>query len=150
MILPLLKRDMLSCVKIFLILFAIIGMYTVVIIYMYDPKLSDMLNDYQQLLPDMMSAFGMTGIATSLLEWMQIYLYGFIMFLFPMVFSVVLMQKLLMGYVDSGAMASLLATPNSRRELIVTQTVAVLLWNVILIGAVTVVGIFSAEMLFPG
>lgn len=150
MILPLLKRDMLSGIKVFLIFFGIICMYTLIIVYMYDPKLSDMLNDYQTLLPEMMSAVGMTGIATNLLEWMQIYLYGFIMCLFPLVFVIVLIQKLLVGYLDSGAMASLLATPNSRRELIVTQMLATMIWIVILMGTVTAVGIVGAEVLFPG
>ena len=150
MILPLLKRDMLSGIKIFLIFFGIISMYTLIIIYMYDPKLSNMLREYQKLLPDMMSAVGMTGIATNLLEWIQIYLYGFIMCLFPLVFIIVLVQKLLVGYLDRGAMASLLATPNSRRELIVTQAVAAVAWIVILMGTVTIVGIVGAEVLFPG
>ena len=149
MIAPLLKRDMISGIKVFLIIFAVICMYTTVIIYMFDPELSDMLNDYQQALPEMMSAVGMTGIATNLLEWIQIYLYGFIMLLFPLVFIIILIQKLIMGYIDGGAMANLLATPNSRRQIIVTQAVSAVIWLVILMGAVTVVGIVSSQMLFP-
>lgn len=149
MIAPLFKRNMMSGVKVFVIIFAVICMYTTVIIYMYDPKLSDMLNDYQQALPEMMSAVGMTGIATNLLEWIQIYLYGFIMLLFPLVFIIILMQKLIMGYIDGGAMANLLATPNSRRQIIVTQAVSAVSWLVILMGAVTVVGIASSQILFP-
>lgn len=149
MIVPLLKRNMISCAKIFVILYAVISMYTVIIIYMYDPKLSDILNDYQQAMPGMMSAIGMTGIATNLLEWAQIYLYGFVMLLFPLIFIIILMQKLLVGYVDSGAMANLLATPNARRELIVTQAVSAVIWLAILIGTITVTGIACAEILFP-
>lgn len=150
MIIPLLKRDMLSCAKVFIVLLGVISMYTIVIIYMYDPKLSDMLNGYQEALPEMMSAVGMTGIATNLLEWIQIYLYGFIMLLFPLIFIIILLQKLLMGYIDSGSMANLLATPNSRAELIRTQAFASVLWVTILMGSVTVIGIASAQMLFPG
>lgn len=150
MVLSLLKRDMLSCIKIFIILFAVICMYTVIIIYMFNPELADMINDYQQALPEMMSAVGMTGIATNILEWIQIYLYGFIMLLFPLVFLVILIQKLVMGYIDSGSMANLLATPNSRGKIIVTQAAAAILWMVILMGTVTLAGIVSAETMFPG
>ncbi|MFR4352787.1 MAG: ABC transporter permease subunit [Roseburia sp.] len=150
MISPLFKRDMTSCIKVFVILFAVICLYTTVIIYMYNPELSDMLSDYQKALPEVMSAVGMTGIATNLLEWIQIYLYGFIMLLFPLIFIIILVQKMVMGYIDSGSMASLLATPNSRGQIIRTQVVAAVFWVTILIGAVTVVGILSSEILFPG
>lgn len=149
MVWPLFKRDMISCIRVYLILFAVMCMYTVVIIYMYDPKLSDMLSGFQEALPDMMSAVGMSGIATNLLEWMQIYLYGFIMMLFPLIFIIILIQKLVMGYIDSGAMANLLATRHSRGRIIATQAAAALLWMLILTASVSAVGIISAQALFP-
>lgn len=147
---PLLKRNMLVGIKPFLVIFAVLCMYTTVIIYLYDPEFSDMLNEYQQALPEMMSAVGMTGIAANLLEWIQIYLYGFIMLLFPLIFIIVLLQKLLMGYIDNGSISSLLATPNSRGKLIRTQVLSIILWIVLLMGLVTAVGIVSGELLFPG
>lgn len=146
----LLKRNMASCVKPFVIIFAVLCMYTVIIIYMYNPELADMLNEYQQALPGMMSAVGMTGIASSLIEWIQIYLYGFIMILFPLIFIIILMQKLLMGYIDRGSLANLLSTPNSRGKIIRTQAISALLWIVIMMAAVTVVGLVSAQSMFPG
>lgn len=149
MVWPLFKRDMISCIKIFLILFAVMCMYTIVIIYMYNPELSDMLSSFQEALPDMMSAVGMSGVAANLLEWIQIYLYGFIMMLFPLIFIIILIQKLVMGYIDSGAMANLLATKNSRGRIIVTQAAAALLWMLILMGTITTVGVISAQALFP-
>lgn len=147
---PLLKRNMSACIKPFLILFAVLCMYILVIIYMYNPELADMLNEYQKLMPQMMSAVGMTGVATSLLEWMQIYLYGFLMLLFPLIFIVILGNKLVMDYIDNGSIANLLATPNSRRRIICTQLLSMLLWMTILMAAVTIVGILGAEMFFPG
>ena len=39
MILPLFKRDITACVLMFLVLFAVICMYTVIIIYLFDPDL---------------------------------------------------------------------------------------------------------------
>lgn len=150
MILPLLKRNVSFCRKTLLLIFSVISLYTVTIVYMYDPKLSDMLSGYQDLLPGLMSAVGMTGIAASLLEWMQIYLYGFIMELFPMIFAVILGNKLLMNEIDHGGMTSLLSTPNSRRRIILTQAVSAVLLMVLLMLGVTGVGIVSAQLLFPG
>ncbi len=146
---PLLKRNMISCFKPFLIVFAVLCMYTLIIIYMYNPELADMLNDYQQALPGMMSAVGMTGVAANLLEWIQIYLYGFIMMLFPLIFIIIVVQKLVMGYIDSGSMANLLATPNSRGKIIRTQMLSVILWMIIMMTAITVMGIVGSQMMFP-
>lgn len=147
---PLLKRNMVSCLKPFLIIFAVLCMYTLVIVYMYDPKMADMLNQYQEALPGIMAAAGMTGIASSLLEWMQIYLYGFLMILFPLIFTIIIVHKMVMSYIDNGSMANLLATPNSRRTIICTQALSVVLWMGILMVAVTAVGIAGSQMMFPG
>lgn len=146
---PLLKRNMVSCVKPFVIILAVLCMYTLVIMYMYNPELSAMLSDFQKALPGMMEAVGMTGAATNLLEWMQIYLYGFLMMLFPMIFTIILIQKLVMSYIDNGSMANLLATPNSRRKIICTQALSAIIWIVILMAAITVVAIVGGQIMFP-
>lgn len=150
MVWPLFKRNMLSGIKIFVILFAVICMYTTVIIYMYNPDLAEMLSGYQQALPEMMTAVGMTGIAGSLLEWIQIYLYGFIMNLFPMIFVIIIVNSFVMRYIDRGGMASLLSTPHSRFRIILTQAVSAAFMLVLLLAAVTGVGILSCQFMFPG
>lgn len=147
---PLLKRNIMICVKAFLGVFAMLCLYTITIIYMYNPKLSEMLSGYQEVLPDMMAAVGMTGIASNILEWMQIYLYGFIMMLFPLIFIIILVKKLLMEYIDNGSMANLLATPNSRGKIITTQVLSLVIWIVLLMVSVTVMGVISCEIMFPG
>lgn len=148
--LPLLKRNFKSCVTIFCIIFAFLCLYTTVIIYMYNPELSSMLSGYQEALPEMMKAVGMTGVATNLLEWIQIYLYGFIMMIFPLIFIIVLVNKLLMSYIDTGSMANLLATPNSRGKIIRTQLLSIFIWVTILMVAVTILGISYSQIEFPG
>lgn len=150
MIIPLLKHNLSSAIKIFFLLFALICLYTITIIYMYNPELSDMLSGYQDVLPGMMSAVGMTGIASNLLEWIQIYLYGFIMELFPMIFVIVLGNRLIMSHIDTGSMANLLSTPHSRFRIIFTQLISSILLITCLLSAVTAVGIISSHILFPG
>ncbi len=147
---PLFKRGIQVCIMPFLAVFALLCMYTTVIVYMYNPELSDMLSGYQEALPELMAAVGMTGAASDLLEWMQIYLYGFIMLLFPLIFTLVMVQKLLLGQIESGTLANLLATPNSRKKVICTQMVSLILGVALLILLVTAVGVVSCEALFPG
>lgn len=144
------KRNMISVFRIFLIILAVLSMYTTVIFYMYNPKLADMLNDYQEALPGMMSAVGMTGIAGSLLEWAKIYLYGFLMILFPLIFTIIAVQKMVMGYIDQGSMANLLATGNTRGRIIRTQAFSLIVLLALLMAAISVIGIVSCEILFPG
>lgn len=150
MIWALLKQNVISCIKIFIVLFAVICMYTVVVIYMYNPELSKMLSDYQEALPQMMAAVGMTGVAKNLLEWIQIYLYGFIMNLFPLIFVIVVGNKLVMNYIDSGSMVNLLSTPHSRLRIILTQALSMIFFIVLLMAAVTGIGVLTCHIMFPG
>ncbi|NLK96084.1 MAG: ABC transporter permease subunit [Clostridiales bacterium] len=147
---PLLFRNMQQIIKPLLIFIAVLSMYTSVIVYMYDPSFSDMLNNYQTAMPEVMSAFGMTGIATSLLEFMKVYLYGFLMLVFPMIFIVIINNMLIMKYIDRGSMASLIATPNSRRKIIVTQGISIVLSVIMLMCIMTGIGILCGEIMFSG
>ena len=150
MIFPLFKKNMVSMIKPFIILYGVICMYTIVIIYMFNPELAAMLEDYQKALPEMMAACGMTGIATNLIEWIQIYLYGMIMHVFPLILALIMGNSLLMKYIDTGAIANLLATPHTRKGLIANQLVSGNLIMALLFAVVTVTGIVTCEVLFPG
>ena len=144
-----LKHNFKTCLIPFIIIFLFLVMYTTVIIYMYDPELAEMLQGYQEALPEMMAAVGMTGVASSLIEWMQIYLYGFIMLLFPLIFIIIAVNKLVMGFIDNGSMAGILSTPNSRGKIIITQLLSLYVWLIILMVCISAVGIVSANALFP-
>lgn len=147
---PMLKHNFKACLVPFIIIFAFLVMYTTVIIYMYNPELAEMLQGYQEALPQMMAAVGMTGVAASLIEWIQIYLYGFIMLLFPLIFIIIAVNKLVMGFIDNGSMAGILATPNSRGKIIITQLLSLYIWLFILMSCISAVGILSANAMFPG
>lgn len=146
---PLLKRNLLSSLKIMAILYAVMTMYTIVIIYMFDPALSEMLEGFQNAMPEMMRAFGMSGMASTLLEFIRLYLYGFIMLIFPLVFSIIQIHRLLTHYIDCGSMATLLATPNSRTKVLRTQWVSIVITLAILLTLVTVTGLCSCMIMFP-
>lgn len=147
---PLLKRNLKQMVKPFLIFFGILSMYQGVIIYMYDPELMKTLDEYQKLMPELMAAVGMTGVTDTLIKFINTYLYGFLMQLFPFIFLLIIGNSLVMRYVDSGSLAVLLATPNSRRKIILTQAFTMIVETVLLIGVMTVTGILFAGNMFPG
>lgn len=72
------------------------------------------------------------------------------MLVFPVIFLIILGNKLLAHYVDTGSMAVLLSTPNSRIRILVTQLLTLLLETALLIALITAIGIVSCESLFPG
>lgn len=147
---PLFERNIKQIIKPLFIFIAVLSMYTSVIVYMYDPSLIDMLNDYQNAMPQVMSAFGMNGIATSLIEFIKIYLYGFLMLLFPMIFIIIITNTTIMKYIDSGSMANLLSTKNSRRKIILTQCISIILGVILLMIIMTGIGILCCELMFRG
>lgn len=147
---PLLKRNFKSIWKIALIFIAILAMYTTIIIFMFDPEMAEMLVEYQELMPGIMAAAGMTGATGSLIAFINTYLYGFIMLVIPMIFEIIIIYKFVMKYVDNGSMASLLSTPNTRRKIILTQLVSCILWIALIVVITTVIGIVSCNSMFPG
>jgi ABC-2 type transport system permease protein len=147
---PLFKLDMKKAVRLMLVFIAILTMYSVIIIWMFDPEFADMLVQYQEIMPEMMSAFGMTGDTSSLVAFMNTYLYGFLMLIIPMIFELMLVNHMVMKYVDNGSLACILATPNSRKRVIITQILAILISIILLIGTVTLIGYLSAEIMFEG
>ena len=148
--LPLFKRNILQIIKPLMIFIEVLMMYTGIIIFMYTPSLMNVLGDFQNAMPGMMQAVGMSGTITSLIGFINVYLYGFIMLGFPMIFIIILGNSLIMHYVDSGSMACLLASPNSRLKIIVTQVISMVSGIAILMTLVTAFGIACSELLFPG
>ena len=146
----LLKRNLKQALIPFAAIFALLCLYYGVIIYMYDPSMADMLSGYQEIMPEMMAAVGMTGVADSLLEWVQIYLYGFIIILLPLILILILTSRFVMQYIDSGSMAYLLASPNSRGRIIGTQLASLYLTVFLLMALATAMGLAFCQGLFPG
>jgi len=148
---PLFKKELKSIWKIFIIFLAVLTMYTTIIMSMFDPDLGNLLADFEKAMPGIMAAVGMKGAgATSLVGYTASYLFGFIMIIFPMIFSIILSNKLVAKYVDNGSMAYLLATPNTRGKIVVTQAVFSIFCMALLITFVTIIGIAFSESSFSG
>lgn len=144
------KREMKNSLKLLLILAAVMAMYISIIIYMYEPEMMALLDDYAKAMPEIMAAVGMTAGATDLLGFMISYLYGFILLVFPMVFCILRSNSLLAKYASSGAMSYLLAAPVRRRSIVSTQIGALISGIVLLLLFATGLEIGVAEHYFPG
>ena len=144
------KREMKGSVKLLVIFGAVITLYVPIIITMYDPKLMAMLDSFVAFMPGLMSAVGMTAGATTLLGFMISYLYGFILLVFPMVYSILRANGLVSRYVDRGSMVPLLAAPVKRRTVAVTQGLVLVSGIVILLIFSTALEIVCAAVAFPG
>ncbi len=127
------QKELKSNYKILLLFLVVITMYSSIIIAMYDPDMNSSLEILAKSMPQIFAAFGMMNIATTLLDFITNYLYGFILIVFPFLLSVILCYRLIGQYVDHGSMAYLLATPLSRQQFMMTQLMVLLTALVIVV-----------------
>ena len=151
MSITLLKTTMRKNWILLLIFFGVLTMYTTIMISMYSPDDMEALSSMIKLLPeDMMKAMGFSDAITDLTAFLASWLYGLLMFGFPMVYCIILGNKLVAKTVDNGSMAYLLSTPISRVKVIVTQGVYALLSVAVLFTALFGIGVLTSGAIFPG
>ena len=102
MIGTLLKKEFKANLLILIIFMALLSMYSVIIVAMYDPKLGESMNMLAKSMPEIFSAFGMSNPGTTLLDLITNYLYGFILIAIPFVFTIIMCQRLVARYIDKG------------------------------------------------
>ena len=117
------QREFKSNLNILIIFMAILSMYGIILISMFDPKLGDSLNIMAQSMPEMFKLFGMNNFSTELMDFLINYLYSFLLIVLPLVFIILLVNKLTIKYIDNCSIAYLIATPNSRIKIISTQII---------------------------
>jgi ABC-2 type transport system permease protein len=99
---------------------------------------------------EMVAAFGFNNASSNLTGFIAGFYYGFLVFAFPMVYYIILSNRLVCKLVDSGAFCCLLQTPTSRKTIIVTQGVYLLGSIAVLFLVVYAAGLYAARVLFPG
>ncbi len=136
--------------KLSVIFLAILTLYGTIVVYMYDPELSNSLQDMVNSMPQVFAAFNMMSMGTNLLEFISNYLYGFLLVAFPLIFISLFSLKLVCNYVDSGVMAYFLASPNTRKKLIVTQLSILILSVIFMVLYIMAVILLMTVFVFPG
>lgn len=144
------KREMKGSIKLLIVFSAIITMYVTIIIQMYDPQMMKTLDNFVEVMPEVMSAVGMKANATNLLGFMVSYLYGFILLIFPMLFCILRGNALISKYVDKGSMVMLVAAPVKRRTIAFTQINVLVSGILLLIFYTTIVELICAISSFAG
>ena len=135
----------------FLVLLLISCMYMGIMVGMYEPGSNDIWGNFLDLLPEaMVKAMGFALMGTGLTGFIGSYYYGFLVILFPMIFTIMLNIRLVSGHVDSGSMAYLLTTPHNRRTIVRTQAVFSFLSALLLIMLVALLGLALSAAFFPG
>ncbi len=133
-----------------LIFFAVLTMYTSIMISIYNPDDLKAIESMMEIFPkELFDAFGFSDIVGELTAYLASWLYGMLMFGFPMVYCIILGNRLVAKSVDNGSMAYLLSTPNSRVKIIITQGVYALLSIVLLFTALFGVGVLVSYIRFP-
>lgn len=148
--LELYKREMKGSVKLLVIFCMILTLYISVIIGMYDPEKMKVFDGFVEAMPELMTAVGMKAGATSLIGFMASYLYGFILLVFPMVFSILRGNGLVAKYVDNGSMVSLVAAPVKRVTIVFTQMAVMASGIFLLMLYATLLECIRAQSGFPG
>ena len=148
--LTLYRREMRGSIRLLLIFGAVMTLYISIIISMYDPEMMKTLDNFAEVMPDLMVSVGMKAHASNLLGFMVSYLYGFILLIFPMVFSILRGNALIARYVDKGSMLSLVAAPVKRRTIAFTQMSVLISGIVLLIFYSTILELTCAAEGFPG
>lgn len=148
--LTLMKQGIKSNYKILLIFMAVLTMYISMITSMFDPGLGSALESFSKSMPELMAMFGMSTTSTTLIGFLSTYLYGFILLIFPMVFTIIISNRLITRHIDKGSMAYLLASPNKRSTIVITQIKVLVISLFILILFCTTLGIIISEAMFKG
>lgn len=148
---PLLRTTIKANYVIWLIFAAILAMYLSIIASMYDPTVPDSMDGLIATLPlQLIDALSFQMADPSLLGFLAGYFYGFLILLFPLIYSVIMADRMIARHVDHGSMAFLLATPNSRAKIALTQAIFLAGSLTLLLLFVMLVGIGVSEALFPG
>jgi ABC-2 type transport system permease protein len=148
---PLLKSTIRSNLIIFIIFAAILAMYLGIIASMYDPEVIGAMDAYLELLPqEMVRAMNFNMVEPNLTGFVAGYFYGFLILLFPLIYSAIMANRAIASYVDSGSMGFLLSTPNPRWKIALTQAVFLFGSIKLLIFFTALLGILVSEAQFPG
>lgn len=147
---PLFLSTMKKNWKLLIIFFAVLTMYMSIMISMYNPDDMQSITSMLELFPeDLMKAMGFSQMVPDLTGYLASWLYGLLMFGFPMVYCIILGNRLVAKMVDNSSMACLLSTPNSRVKIILTQGAYALVSVAVLFAALFGVGVFFSHVIHP-
>lgn len=128
-----------------------IMIYVATSISMFNPESAEFIESMLNVMPEgMLRVFGFENLGTDLTQYIANYLYGFIMLIFPFIYTSIIGNRLIAKHVDSGSMAYLLATPNTRNTVSLTQAVYHITSTTAVFVFITAAAILMSAGLWPG
>lgn len=152
MLTTLYKKNWKAHWKLLVAMLSVMTLYMVVIIDMYDPQGSDLLQSLVSLKisRELMAAFGMKEVDSTLQGFLASYLYGFLFLVVPMVLILNAGNRLVASLVDRGSMASVLSSAVTRPKVAGTQAVFLIGLIAVMALYATALGWLFAQARFPG
>lgn len=144
------KRGMGVGLRLMVPFLSVMILYGGVVVWMYDPQLSQMLDQYQRLMPGLMAAVGMDGDTGTLNAFLHTYLYGLLFALIPFVYTAMLLYRQLIRPLDDRSLACIIASPHSRKSIVLTILFTTFLQLAILVIFCAAFNFMVSEWLFPG
>ncbi len=149
--LPLFKNTLKRNYLVAVVILAILIMYLSIINTMYDPAQQDAFKNMLDLLPKaMVSAMGFDNIGSDLTSFLVHYYYGFIIFMFPMIYLIIIANRLVAQHVDNGSMSFYLSTPITRVKIVLTQAIYLIFSIIVMHTIIATLGILISEVVYPG
>lgn len=140
-----LQRQLLPLTAIFA---AILTMYTVIIIGMYDPEAGQALQELIKSMPQMFEAVGMSSVVDTLVKHLNSYLFGFLYKVFLLVMIVFGTWTVYIKPANSKSLTTELSAPLSRGNIALTQMVSLAVQILLLLGYVWALTLVLAEAEF--
>lgn len=144
------KKDARGGAKLLSGVFALLCMYCTLIIMMFDPSIGKVLDQFAKTMPQIMSMFGMGSSTATLTDFIANYLYGFLMLLVPLLFTISTAGRLFSRRIDRGSMACLLSVPLGRRAIALTGAAVLAGGLTLLVLLCTVLQLIVSALCFPG
>ena len=125
--------------------------YVATSISMFNPESAEFIESMLKVMPEgMLKVFGFENLGTDLTQYISNYLYGFILLVFPFIYTSIVANRLMAKHVDSGSMSYLLSTPNTRNKVALTQAVYLISSTAAVFVFITGAAILMCTSIWPG
>lgn len=138
---PIMKNLFVSNKVIITIFVSILMMYQTILIFMYSPSMIDKMSEMAKSMGTVGNIYGMDNMAGGFTGYLAQMYFGMIIPMFMLIYNIIIGNKVVAGMVDKGSMACLLASPNTRNKVSLTNGLFIILSNIFIIAINAVVGV---------
>jgi len=143
---PYFKQTIKSNFKFLMLFTAVLCVFLIVMSYVFTPETMEGL---QSSTKGTIAGNILSGNGT-LVGFMSNSFYALMAIIFPMVYSIMVANRMIALKIDKGIMTAFLSTPTKRSEITVTDAVYLIFSLIIMWSTASIIGILAAEKFQPG